>query len=376
MEAATLVDNHCHLQLGALFHGVEDAIQTASTCNIKKIHVCGVCPGDDWDRVAELARRFPTVVVPSYGLHPWWIIEHYGTDNPSSWKDALDQALVANPLAQVGECGLDRLCLVPSFRNNHSSADRDCCAPGTGAAADMDICVASNTMRFQEELLRVHLLMAHRHHRAVTLHCVKCWPELVRLLVDFARRSEPGGNTRGIVLHACAPMPPDAVGQLDAAGLARRIFYSFGAPRLSGPMSRYLQTQLAVLGGSGGLATSATAMLDLLEDTLLPGGQASFPGQLADLKEYRLVWAGEGDKRTLRIPLESVLVETDAPDQRPTFLPIHTDELEQGRAVNRPSNVVYTYKLLSLIYGVSFAQFAEQVALNAVACYGDAMSLD
>jgi Tat protein secretion system quality control protein TatD with DNase activity len=43
--------------------------------------VCGVCPGVDWDRVLYLHSRYPGVIWPQLGLHPWWIVRFRESNN-------------------------------------------------------------------------------------------------------------------------------------------------------------------------------------------------------------------------------------------------------------------------------------------------------
>lgn len=547
-----LFDNHCHLQLDTLFSRVENILKNVCQHSVKyhvaKIHVCGVCPGSDWDRVSELSQRCPDIIIPSYGIHPWWIIKHFGrghgfvasnkfhgssrSHNSSSidqhhqsdcWLKTLDALLTANPRAHIGECGLDKLCLVPTFVNKHAASllsssssssststlppstapagagagadaypDADavahdgliacCCRPlnsntsDDAAVLEQQQCIDIGTMRFQEELLWSHLMLAHKHHRVITLHCVKCWPTLVQLLQRYAkheyrfsgRNSSSVCGVRGIILHGCSALPLDLQVHLERTGLP--IFYSFGTIRLPAiPQTQIMQVQrerqcqqqrltgvtaeteteiatetetrrqLEGVGcGAGATAEAAnnadevTTLLSVLEEALLlpppppmsssvaatavavavavpqtcgececgcvgkddddagsndcsstsPSLPPSCP--LTQLKEYKLVW-GTRPQRVPRIPITRVLAESDSPDQRPTFLLPPTEVAPSATfsatstssdahncCFNEPVNVLYTYKILALIYGQSdLATFADQIRMNAAACYGE-----
>ena len=111
--------------------------------------VNGTEPGD-WPRVAELARRFPGLVRPSFGLHPWQV-----PARPADWPDQLDRWLEL-PGAAVGEIGLDRR------------------KPGLPWAG-------------QEEVFVHQLARAAARRVPASIHCLQAWDELVRLLESQPR---------------------------------------------------------------------------------------------------------------------------------------------------------------------------------------------
>lgn len=57
----------------------------------------------DWEKVARLTDRFPNHVIPSFGLHPWFVAER-----SPKWENTLLGWLDRYPNAAVGEIGLDR----------------------------------------------------------------------------------------------------------------------------------------------------------------------------------------------------------------------------------------------------------------------------
>lgn len=125
--------------------------------------LCGVDPSD-WERIALAATTWPGTRT-AFGLHPW----HVGSAAPD-WLARLERRLAADPGAWLGEAGLDSLKTVESPETDQTRA-------------------------FQEQLR-----LARRLGRPVNLHCVKAWPELIRLL-DAAYLF---GGPRGFIVHSFA----------------------------------------------------------------------------------------------------------------------------------------------------------------------------
>jgi TatD DNase family protein len=95
-----LFDAHCHLH--CVPEEVKNIIDDAIDSDIAKVAV-NATNEDDWDIVQQLACDYPTFVVPSFGVHPWW-----ASAVLPGWLDRLRAILISNPEAGVGEIGLDR----------------------------------------------------------------------------------------------------------------------------------------------------------------------------------------------------------------------------------------------------------------------------
>ena len=80
----TLFDSHCHLQLDPLYENASEAIALALQLGVKHMSICGTEPGNDWQKVIALAEAYPDIVIPSFGLHPWWIKEYYPPSQDNS----------------------------------------------------------------------------------------------------------------------------------------------------------------------------------------------------------------------------------------------------------------------------------------------------
>ncbi len=116
---------------------------------------------NDWTEVREIAARFPDIVTASYGLHPWKT-----TSASKNWITKLENELLANPHAHIGECGLDK------WIQGH----------------DLDL---------QKSLFTQQLSLAQKHQRVATIHCLKAWGSLREILSEYEL-------PKGFLLHSYA----------------------------------------------------------------------------------------------------------------------------------------------------------------------------
>ena len=153
-----LYDAHNHLQ-DERFTGRQDVlVAEARAVGVARMVVNGSC-AEDWPAVAELARRHPGFVIPSFGLHPWYVPER-----KDDWREQLARWLEF-PGAVVGEIGLDR------WKPDLPWDD-------------------------QEEAFIFQLDEAAHRNVPASIHCLQAWGRLVELLEQFPRPA------RGFVLHS------------------------------------------------------------------------------------------------------------------------------------------------------------------------------
>ncbi|MEM9080113.1 MAG: TatD family hydrolase [Verrucomicrobiota bacterium] len=144
-----MIDAHNHL------HQLPDpdlALSQALDAGVTKMIINGTSE-QDWHQIANLCKKHNstppatnTKLVPAFGLHPWQ------TPNRSpSWLTTLEQLLLANPDAHLGECGLDR------WKKPFNLPDQITC------------------LHQQTEL-------ATRLNRPLTIHCLQAWGPLLELL--------------------------------------------------------------------------------------------------------------------------------------------------------------------------------------------------
>jgi TatD DNase family protein len=207
-------DAHCHLQLDPIYNEPSRVVELARSCGIQNISVCGTAPGVDWERVKELVEAYPDILVPSFGLHPWWIARSTvgeGDGKATFWAEQLEEMLTRFPRAHVGECGLDKAVL------------RD------GVSYEQ-----------QEAVLRVHHELAGKLTRSLTLHCVSgCWDRLLSALRQEEKRGD-GAVPPCIILHSCNSLPKEMVPAF--LRLRSAVYFSLSA------------------GGRGGLSAKAVAL--------------------------------------------------------------------------------------------------------------------
>lgn len=260
-----LYDAHNHLQDERLAPHLDGIVESAHRLQISGMVVNGTRE-DDWEAVAALADRFPGLVIPSFGLHPWFVPQR-----SPDWVYRLQRLLERYPRAGVGEIGLDR------WKSDLPWED-------------------------QEAVFTRQLDVAIAYDRPASVHCLEAWGPLVELL-------EAGPlPRRGVILHSFG-----------------------GSPELVERLAR------------------------------LPV-YFSFPGAFArdeKVKQHRAFRS---------VPLDRLLVETDAPDQLPppeliTFT-LHDAE---HRLLNHPANLRIIYVFLSGLLNMTPEALAEQVARNMAA---------
>lgn len=138
-----MTDAHLHLQNPKLDGIRDDVIATMRQAGITRCVVNGTSP-DDWPAVAQLAKDYPDLIIPSFGLHPW----KQPTDD---WYQELLYWLDHTPHACIGECGLDRW--IDGY--------------------DMDL---------QTSIFTAQLDLATTRNLPLSIHCLKAWGALIDLL--------------------------------------------------------------------------------------------------------------------------------------------------------------------------------------------------
>jgi TatD DNase family protein len=159
-HAATprLYDAHNHLQDERFADRQDTLVADAREVGVVRMVVNGTNP-KDWPRVADLARRFPDFVIPSFGLHPWWV-----PGREEDWEKKL-RAFLDTPEAAVGEIGLDR------WKSD---------LPWAG----------------QEDCFIRQLNEAAARNRPASIHCLQAWGRLLELLEQNPRPA------CGFILHS------------------------------------------------------------------------------------------------------------------------------------------------------------------------------
>lgn len=153
----------------------------------------------DWSAVSDLARQWPWVR-PSYGLHPWMV-----GNRTDDWLPRLTEFLRSDPMAAVGEIGLDRWIL-------DGARPDDARLLGRRRAP----------LEEQESVFLAQLDLAARENRPVTIHCLQAWGRLDTVLRSVALPA------RGFLLHAYGGPREMLAGFID-----RGAYFSFNGAFLA-----------------------------------------------------------------------------------------------------------------------------------------------
>jgi len=217
-----LTDAHLHLQHEAFAADLQGVLGRADAAGVERLASCGTRPAD-WPRLLELARAHPRVVIPSFGVHPW-----FAAEAREGWLSELERFLDAVP-SGVGEAGLDR----------------------TPRGAPVEV---------QERVFRAQLALARRRGLPLSVHCVRALGRLLELL-----NAEPPPP---FLLHAYAGSA-EAVEPLARLG----AYFSFAPFNLAG--ARAIRAPLAPSSGvaagapEGARTRAREALLAVPPDPLL-----------------------------------------------------------------------------------------------------------
>lgn len=191
-----LVDAHLHIQDFGNDFNIDDMLAQSKETEICYF-VCNSTSEADWDKVINLSDEYPQVI-PFLGIHPWFVNER-----SINWAEILEKYIMSYNCG-IGECGLDRL---------HGSTD------------------AQN----QEEILRIHIRLAAKYGRPISIHCVRYWGLLINIL-----KSEKN-LPKSIMIHSYGGSE-DFVRQLSEFD----IYFSFSGKVLS-PQYEKARKALAVI---------------------------------------------------------------------------------------------------------------------------------
>lgn len=309
-------DAHNHLQDTQLAPHRAQILADLAQLPLRTAVVNGTCE-TDWPEVTALCATSAQLsspnsqlqLRPSYGLHPW----HVGNAGPR-WRDTLRRTLDANPHAAIGEIGLDRWILDRARLG-------DARLTGLRRAPFAE----------QQEAFTWQLRLAAERNLPVTIHGLDAWSQILDTL-----RATPC-PARGFLLHAYR----------GSAELAREFaalgaYFSFNGSFLAATPS----TQSHVIRDNTPPLTSGSRNQCHVLSDITPGAR---PREV-----FR------------RLPLDRLLVETDAPAMPPP--PPHRAYSLPGvidaPVLNHPANLGAIYAGLAALRGLDVAALACQVEEN------------
>lgn len=257
-------DAHCHLQDHRLHPFLPEIISSLQSVGIQRI-VVNATRQADWSSVLQLSERYK-FVVPSFGLHPWYLNER-----SSNWLTGLRELLLHRE-AGVGEIGLDHW-------------------------------IESYDARDQESVFIDQLRLAAELDCPVSIHCLKAWGRLLEIL-----KAEPRPES-GFLLH------------------------SYGGP---------------------------AEMISLFAEL---GGYFSFSGYFAHERKMRQ------QEVFKKVPLDRLLIETDAPDMVPPVLLQQFQLKGNAEILNHPGNLPSFYSFLAGLLNLEVPVLARMMERNFTRLY-------
>ena len=117
--------------------------ESLSSHRIKRVVVNSTSPKNDWTKVLDMWTRRPDVILPQFGVHPWYV--HEVLREWQGWEGELRRMLQLVPTAGVGETGLDKS---PRWKGS---------------------------IEEQEEVFKRHVQIAVEMKRPLSVHCVKSY---------------------------------------------------------------------------------------------------------------------------------------------------------------------------------------------------------
>ena len=94
------IDTHIHLQDDKSNNATEIINRAKEEGAVKLL--CVAALEEDWDKIETLSKQFSEMIVPAFGLHPW-----YMASVKQGWQNRLIEKMQKFPYALIGECGLD-----------------------------------------------------------------------------------------------------------------------------------------------------------------------------------------------------------------------------------------------------------------------------
>jgi TatD DNase family protein len=139
----TLIDTHCHLNETAFAASAAQAVERAAAAGVSRM-IVPAYDRESFNRTAAVAARFPGVVFPAFGIHPWY------AEDGIACIDDVRLFLTKEKAVAVGEIGID---LAPGMPPE--DLQRQVLVEQLDLALDLGLPVTLHCRRAQEQLLRM-----------------------------------------------------------------------------------------------------------------------------------------------------------------------------------------------------------------------------
>jgi|TARA_B110000037_G_scaffold197272_1_gene235231 TatD DNase family protein len=240
-------DSHNHLQSGRFGKPVGELVEEMKLEGISGC-VVNATQEADWEAVAGLAQEFAGFVFPAYGIHPW-----FADTAEEGWEGRLREILDADPLATVGEIGVDGWVDTP-------------------------------VMEVQREVFVKQVSIATEMRRVMTVHCLKAWEELFSVMDEMPEWPEK------FLMHSFG-------GSIEVAErlLKKGAYFSFSGYFLQERKRKVLEVFRQLPANRILLETDAPEMIPPEEFMKFPlGEEINHPGNLRAIAEEFGKGQGEG----------------------------------------------------------------------------------
>lgn len=194
-EKTTLIDTHCHLNDPLFADSLDDVLDRARRAGVVQF----VVPAYDrasLARTLDLARGYPGVVLPAFGLHPWYL-EDGALDELGAYLDSRETVA-------VGEVGLDLAPgMVPLEVQERAFVSQ------LDMAAERGLPVLVHCRKAHERMLDI--LGEHRGKATAVLHSFSGSAEVMERFLNLGCYISFSGSVtreRAKKYHRCARLVP------------------------------------------------------------------------------------------------------------------------------------------------------------------------
>ena len=246
----------------------------------------------------------------------------------------LENIIASNSLAGIGECGLDKNIISGGKSKNKNKDDSLGKELKEQQLVDMDM---------QMEILLIHLEVAAKYRRSVTIHCVSgCWLQLLDAF-KIVTSQFGSGCIPSIILHSCHSLPvemlPSFFSAVGDSYAAKKSVKSNENHKLKSDNFHFAEEDVPHVDGDNNFTRLYFSM------------------------SGRLFGSPKGIKLAKAVPLDRLLLETDSPDQIP--VPFTGKGTDRKLSFNQPGTLSFTCVEMAKLLNSKCENLSIQTSSNA-----------
>lgn len=160
MSTPTINDAHSHF--------LYDEPSINSLPDLKHKIICMSCEPSEWEIVSDLATKYPTLIIPAFGIHPWkaHLYDSQIVTPDSPLLSHLQTLIAKHPNAVIGEIGLDFFATRIAPTETHST---------------------EAIKQAQLQVFQSFVTFAQLNYLPISIHCVKAFEEIKQILLSKAK---------------------------------------------------------------------------------------------------------------------------------------------------------------------------------------------